>query len=145
MDEILTVLTEQVLPHWPFVMVTAIFAVIGQVMSKSVFTREQAYKKRSAPWYKFWETQNFWWWGRETLPLHPIMSGALLGCIWQNPEGFDPAWGLPASAAYFAGAGVASLFAWAVAKAILKKKGINLELPGISSNPPPPPAEGDDA
>ncbi len=136
MDEILSMLGEYVLPHWPFLVVTGILAVIGQFMSKSVFTRERAYKKRSSPWYKFWDTQNFWWWGRETLPLHPIVTGALLGLGWQNPEG--SAWGILGSSAYFAGAGVLSLFAWAFAKAYLKKKGIDLELPGASSASVPP-------
>lgn len=128
MDDLLSLIIEHVLPHWPFVMLTAIFAVIGQFTSKSVFTRERAYTKLAGPWYKFWNTQSFWWWGRETLVLHPITVGAFLGCIWHNPEGLDPAWGIPASAAYFAGAGVASLFAWSAVKAYLKKKGIDFGL-----------------
>jgi len=135
MDEILSIVTQQILPHWPFVVTTVIFAIIGQVMSKSVFTRERAYKKQ--------KSQPFWWWGRETLPLHSISSGALIGLMWHNPEGADPAWGLAASVGYFAGAGAASLFAWAIARGFLKKKGIDLDqvLPGGTQSMTPPPVE----
>lgn len=129
MEEIFTVIVNQVLPHWPFLMIAMIFTVVGQFTSKSVFTRERAYRKAKDQW--------FWWWGRETLAIHPILSGCLVGLIWQNPEGVDPAWKLVASASYFAGAGVISLFAWAILKGILKKKGIDLDLPGESIAPPP--------
>jgi len=138
MEDLATTFNEYILPHWPFVMVMFIFAVIGQFTSKSVFTRERAYRKSTGPWYKFWERQTFWWWGRETLPVHPIMTGGLLGLIWQNPEGSEPAWSLISSVVYFAGSGVSSLFVWAFLKGYLKQKGIDLELPGVDSLTPPP-------
>lgn len=143
MEEILSLLSSHVLPHWPFVAVTAVFSVVGQVMGKSVFTRERAYRKsKPSSFYKFWESQSFWWWGRETLSLHQIVSGLLLGLIWQNPEGASPAWPLVASCVYFAGAGVSSLFAFSFVRGYLKRKGIDFELPGtpgVPSVPAPPP------
>lgn len=142
MDDLLSVVTTQILPHWPFGVVVVIFAIIGQVMSKSVFTRERAYKKQKASaLYRFWESQSFWWWGRETLPLHSILGSAPIGLIWLNPEGADPAWTVAASVGYFAGAGAVSLVAWALAKGYLKKRGIDLELPGGSPSLTPPPYE----
>ena len=138
MEDIVEIFNSYVLPHWPFVMVMAIFSVIGQFMSKSVFTRERAYKKSTGPWYKFWATQSFWWWGRETLPVHPILSGGLLGLIWYNPEGADPSWPLISSVVYFAGAGVVSLFMWSLLRGYLKQKGIEVDLPGVDSLTPPP-------
>lgn len=140
MDEVVSTVLNQVLPHWPFAMMTVIFAVIGQFTSKSLFTKERAYQKQKASrFYRFWESQSFWWWGRETLPLHPIMSGALLGLLWHNPEGTDPAWGLAAGIGYFAGSGATSLFVWSILRGYLKKRGIDLDLPGgISSLTPPP-------
>lgn len=124
-------LQENLLPHWPFLTTALVFTVIGQFTSKKLFTRERAYQKTENKWH-----QHFWWWGRETLSLHPILTGSLLGLIWQNPESADPSWALAASVGYFAGAGVASLFAWNILKSVLKSKGITLSLPGDSLRPP---------
>jgi len=144
MDDLLSSLSGPLLAHWPFVSVMAILTVVGQVSSKSFFTRDRAYlKQKASAFYKFWEAQWFWWWGRETLALHPIVSGALIGLIWQNPEGADPAWKLIASVVYFAAAGFASLFAWSILRSYLKKKGVELELPGGVSSITPPPLEDD--
>lgn len=141
MDDILSLLTTQVLPHWPFVMVTVILSVVGHVVGRSVFTKERAYKKQQASaFYKFWESQSFWWWGRETLALHSILAGVIIGFFWHNPEGANPAWSHAADIGYFAGAGAISLFAWSIAKGLLKSRGINLTLPGETPSDPPPPA-----
>lgn len=129
---------EMVLSHWPFVAITVIFTVIGQVTSLRLFTKPRAYARRAGKWYLPWENQWFWWWGRETLPLQPIFSGVVLGFLWRNPENADPPWKIAADLAYFAGAGVASLFAWAVIRGYLKKRGIDIDLPGESIRPPAP-------
>ena len=113
--------------HWPFCLIVLIFAVIGQVTSKRLFTKERAYLKA--------RFQPFWWWGRESLPLHPIATGAILGIWWQNPENADPAWGMLQSMTYFAGAGTVSLIGWILAKGWLKRRGIELTLPGDSAPP----------
>tara|TARA_R100000656_G_scaffold104176_1_gene76159 strand:+ start:189006 stop:189467 length:462 start_codon:yes stop_codon:yes gene_type:complete len=137
MEDILAILEQAVgflLPHLPFIGTVLVFTIIGQFTSRRLFTRERAYKKQKSAWYKFWENQWFWWWMRESLPLHPIMSGALLGLVWQDPEGHG--WAPLASMSYFALAGVLSLFSWAVIRGVLKKRGIDLVLPGESVRPP---------
>lgn len=134
MDELLSTFSDQILPHWPFVAVVLIFTIIGQFTSKSVFTRERAYRKDK---YQF-----LWWWGRESLSLHPILSALIVGFLWQNPEDADPAWKPIASYFYFGAAGVVSLCAWSVLKGILKKKGIDIDIfPPPPSVPPGPPKE----
>ena len=115
--------------RWPFWSVALIFAIVGQFTSKHLFTRERAYLKDR------W--QPFWWWGRESLSLHPIAAGALLGQLWPDPEGRH--WTTAASCAYFASAGVVSMFLWMIIKGVAKKKGVELTLPGDTSRPPPPP------
>ncbi len=116
--------------RWPFFAVLAVFTIIGQFTSTRLFTRERAYGR---------EPHWLWYWGRETLPLHPIATGSLLGLFWQDPEGAG--WGWQASVAYFASAGVCSLFAWMLIKGKLKERGIDLKLPGSSV---PPPVQPDD-
>lgn len=135
MEEMWGFFSENVLPHWPFLVVTLVFTVIGQFTSRKVFTRKRAYRDQNGKWFKPWENQWFWWWGRETLALHPILTGAVLGLVWQNPEFADPAWPWAASVGYFAGSGVGSLFAWNLLKSYAKKKGVTLELPGASQRP----------
>jgi len=124
MEDTLRTIQEYILPHWPLLLVGLVFMVIGQFTSRKLFTRDRAYAKHSKK-VVHW----FWWWGRETLSLHPIAAGALLGLLWHNPESADPAWPVMASVAYFAGTGVLSLFAWSLLRGYLKKKGITLKLP----------------
>lgn len=116
-----------VLAHWPFASATLIFMVIGQVMTKNVFTKSAHWTRRPV-----W----FWWWGRKTLPLHPIAAGALLGLLWRNPEvGVDT---LAASMGYFAMAGAASVCTYEILKGLAKERGYDLNLPGVDSSNPPP-------
>lgn len=128
MDEVLNIVGSVFLPHWPFWVVTGILALIGNFTAKHLFTRERAYA--SGPY------KAFWWWGRESLSLHGILAGALLGLAWQDPEGQQ--WGKPImSVMYFAASGMASLFAWTIIKAYAKKRGIDLVLPGDDNSQPP--------
>lgn len=113
--------------RWPFVAVCAVFTIIGQFTSTRLFTRDRAYRVKP-----HW----FWYWMRETLPLHPVVSGALVGLLWSDPEGAG--WGWQASVAYFSGAGVLSLFTWMLIKGKLKDHGMDLTLPGGSQPPKPP-------
>lgn len=122
------------LERWPFWAAVLVFTVIGQFTSKNLFTRERAYAAYAVPWHK-----HLWWWGRESLVLHPLLSGIVLGTIWQDPEGAG--WKLVSSQMYFAAAGAVSLPFWVIVKALAKKSGMDLSLPGASSNPPPPPTE----
>lgn len=122
--------------HWPFWAVALVFAVIGEFTSKSLFTRERAYCAGCS-----WWRREVWYWGRESLPLHPIFAGAALGgLLWADPLGRQ--WSNIASAFYFAAAGGVSLVFWVILKGILKKQGIKVVLPGRSPLPPPPPPRG---
>jgi hypothetical protein len=123
MDETLTFINSYVLPHWPFFSALLFFMIIGQVLVKNVFTKEASLSNKP-----LW----FWWWGRKTLPLHPIILGLLLGLMWTNPEpGIVN--GVPCMA-YFATAGGLSVWVYEFIKGIAKKKGINIDLLGVDSN-----------
>lgn len=123
------------LKFWPLIAVTAVFTIVGQFFSTRVFTKERAYDDygrdrlgRSVKW--------FMWWGRETLPLHPIAAGFALGKKWVDP--FAMGWDSHESQWAFALCGFASLGVWIVLKSRAKKLGIVLELPGETIPPPPP-------
>jgi len=127
MDEI----TSLVFDHWPFWAAVGVFWVIGHFVEKSVFTKARAYEKGRFQW--------FWWWGRESLELHPIIAGVLLGQGWTDPEGRGWSGHWEASA-YFASAGVVSLFGWLIVTKILERMGLktDLKLPGESDPPSKP-------
>ena len=108
-----------VIAHWPFAVVAAMLTIIGRVADR-VFTRDRAYRTPK---------KDFWFWARETLPLHPVVAGALLGLVMPDPEGGT--WGRGLIVLYFTGAGVAGLVGWVYARAHSK----TLSLPG-ESNPP---------
>ena len=127
--------SENIIPHWPFLIATLVFTVVGRFSSRKLFTRKRAYTLSSGKKFQFWKKRGFWWWGRETLSLHPILTGLILGLLWVNPEEADPALGSFASMGYFAGSGVLSLFAWSILTSVAKKKGVVLSLPGESVRP----------
>lgn len=115
-------------PHWPGLTWSFVAMLIGQVMAHRVFTKAGARKRRKSQW--------FWWWMRKTLPLHPVVAGAVLGLVWQNPEHADPVWPLAGSMMYFAGFGGLSVWLYQVIKQAAKEHGIRLTLPGGDSIPP---------
>ena len=124
------IINNQILPHWPFAAWVVISMVIGQVMSKNVFTKTAHYTQKPV-----W----FWWWGRKTLPLHPIAAGLVMGLIWRNPEnGVDT---LVESCAYFALAGALSVWGYETLKGFAKEKGIDIDLPGVDESVPPSPPQ----
>lgn len=110
--------------HWPFPAAMLVLAAIGQVMKGSVWTEQNFLKwRQEKPNRVLWR---FFWWGRATLPVHPVVAGALL-C-------FVP--GIPASpgvetrtalALYFGFAGVMSTWAFALVRAWAKNKGYDLD------------------
>jgi hypothetical protein len=119
------------LDHWPFAVMALIFWVCGHFFARSVFTGKRAQRPGKMQW--------FWWWGRESLELHPILAGALVGLLWVDPEGAD--WGRVESVAYFAGAGASSLFLWVLMSNLLEKMGVDsgaLRMPGESKPPEAP-------
>ena len=123
-----------ILDQWPWFAVAAILMIVGQFASKSVFTRERAYKRRVG--VRGYVVQSIFWWGRESLMLQPIALGALIGLLWSDPVGAG--WDARASMAYFGSAGVAANFGWMIIKARAKAKGIDLSLPGQSKPPDKP-------
>lgn len=127
MEDIGNALNTYLLPHWPFMASIIIFMIVGQVVKNNVFTKTAHFAQRPV-----W----FWWWGRKTLPLQPIVAGMLLGLIWRMPEaGVDS---LPESMAYFAMSGALSVWAYELVKNLAKQRGIDLNLPGVDSSNPPP-------
>lgn len=121
-------INEHMLPHWPFAAVCSVLWVIGHFMERSVFTKARAHAESKMQW--------LWWWGRESMELHPIIAGALVGLVWQDPEGADWSWTM--SMAYFAFAGVCSLFGWKLIAKVLERAGIDpngITMPGESEPP----------
>jgi hypothetical protein len=100
--------------------------VVGQVMKNGIFTKAQAMKQRKSQW--------FWWWMRKTLPLHPVLMGAILGMLWQDPEGAD--WPFIGGVLYFAFFGAISTWLYEVLKSLAKSRGIELNELGRSQPPP---------
>lgn len=109
--------------HWPFLAFAIVAMLVNQVIKSAVFTKVRAHEKRKGQW--------FFWWAYKTLPLHPVVAGAIVGTIWRNPEGADPAWPWIAPIFYFALAGTLSVWLYQIIKGLAKKKGFDLgELPG---------------
>ena len=109
-----------VLAHWPFFIVAAVLAPCGLVADR-VFTRERAYRT---------PVKDFWFWMRETLPIHPVIVGLLIGCAMPDPEGGH--WRRGLIILYFGGAGVGGLAGWIY----LRAKQKSIPLPGASTPPP---------
>lgn len=128
MGDTIKLISDNLLPHWPFAAWLVVSMLLGQVMKTSVFPKD-AYKTRKPLW--------FFWWGRKTLTLHPILAGAALGFIWRNPEPLVT--NLPAGIAYFSLAGALSVWAYEFVKGLAKKRGIDLRLPGVDDSTIPPP------
>jgi hypothetical protein len=140
--DIMGFVNDYVMPHWPFFTWLFIAMLVGQVVKKTVWTKLNAAKYANPKVERsFGQKLHHWffWWGRKTMVLHPVLAGALLGTVWQNPEHADPAWGLPTSMGYFAMAGGLSTWAYEFLRGVAKKKGVNLDIPGLESQRPPPP------
>jgi len=131
MQDFQDILTHMILPHWPFFAWLITAMVIGQVMKTAVWTKERALQK--GRW------QPLFYWAYKTLALHPVLSGALVGVAWREPE--EGMTKLPACIAYFALAGACSVFAYEFLKAFAKKEGVDISLPGESKVPSNPPAK----
>lgn len=114
------------LRHMPFFAMMGVLGVLGVYFSTKLWTKERA--ARPGKWRLFWRV------GRDTQPLHPMLTGALWMLIWGDPMGYH--YGPADSLGYGAFAGALSLFVWVGARVYAKRKwGINLSLPG-SSMPP---------
>lgn len=118
----MTDITALLASHWPGAAWIVVAMMLVQVLKGAVFTKPRAHKKQKSQW--------FWWWGYKMLPLQPVLLGAILGLSWANPEGADPAWPRVASCVYFACFGGLSVWAFEVIKGLLKRRGIDLTIPG---------------
>lgn len=120
-----------VVDHWTFLTVMLVLAMMGQMMKGLVFTKSNIVKyKKSTPWLG-----EALWWLRKTLPMHPVIAGAFLGMLFDLPLSRQlMEAGNPETATrmlYFAGAGLASTWAFALVKAVAKKQDIELDMPEV--------------
>jgi hypothetical protein len=122
MSEIINDTSKMLSAHWPFFAVFFILMVIGQLSKTIVFTRKRAEETHSK-WYG-----HFWWWGRKSLPMHPMITGLLIGVIWTNPNTIIK--DMVSAMFYFAFSGTLSVWGYQIIKGLLKKKSIDLSLPG---------------
>lgn len=119
---------QYLISHWPFIAFSFVMMIVTQVCKSAVFTKKRAHMKGKAQW--------FFWWAYKTLPLHPVVAGFIIGAIWRNPEGADPAWPVIASMFYFAVAGGISVWLYQIIKGVAKKRGYDLSvLPGQTPLP----------
>ena len=125
-----TFLTDSVLPFlpyiWPFLFVTVVLAVAGQVFKRKVWTKDNA--KRNL----------FFAIMRDSYVLHPLGLGWVTGTLWQDPCGDD--WPYMAAIAYFTLAGVTSLVGYWWLDKWLEKRGYDLDEVFETPHSIPPPA-----
>ena len=134
--DLIAQLGEAVGDHWPFVAAMLIFATVGQVLKGTVWTERNFLKWRvDKPNAILWRV---FWWGRKTMPLHPVAVGALCGRFVPGLPASPGVEGATALMLYFAFAGIGSTWAFAFVKAAAKKRGIDLKLPGNGNSAPPP-------
>lgn len=119
------ILNTYVIPHWPLLTVTLALALIGQVLKGSLFSREMAQKNV------------VFWWGRKTLPAHPVFVGMIIGFVPGVPvgPGIDT---LAARVMYFMAAGVLSTWAFSIVKQLAKKRGLELDMVDAKGKTIPP-------
>lgn len=124
MEKAMEFFNAHVLPHWPFIAWAVIAMVVGQVMVKNIFTKKHA-ETLKPKW--------LWYWARKTLPMHPVVTGIVIGFFWRNPEaGVSGA--LPA-AAYFGVSGALSLWLFEFIRRAAAKRGLEINLPGQTKPP----------
>lgn len=111
-------LLELVLSHWPFIVFTLVAAMVVQIFKAAVWTAERAEGKGAKA--------GFFWWMRKTLPLHPVVLGALFGLIPGLPLSQGVEHTMATSAMYYAAAGLTSTWAFSVLRGLAKKRGIDL-------------------
>jgi len=126
---------EDVLAHWPFVMATLILAIVGQVAKTTIFSTDLLKRTHGS------RMGELLWVGRKTLPLHPVVAGMALGFVPGMPVS-PGVLTLAAKVLYFAGAGMASTWAFAILKGVAKEKGYDLNIPTESVAPSAPPGQG---
>lgn len=121
------------LSHWPFIAFAVICVGLAQA-EKGLFLT----KKRIEGGNKL--TASWLWWARKTLPLHPAIWGVIVGLVPGMPAS-EMVTTVAGKCLYFAGAGAASTWLFAIAKGIAKQRGFNLEasmpMPAPTANESP--------
>lgn len=126
------------LSHWPFIVVALVFSTFGQVMKGVVFTRRNIEGAFASAIGGRRIIGHLLWWGRKTMPLHPVMAGGAVSFM----PGMPAAPGIDTQAEltlYFLGAGVCSTWMFSMLKTFAKKQGY--ELPSVATDSLPPPSE----
>jgi hypothetical protein len=104
--------------HWSFVAFSCIVAVLMQVLKATVWS-----PRRTLP-------AGTWsaclWWGRKTLPLHPVLLGCLVGLIPGIPVGGFDSRSVASRVLYYAMAGLMSTWVYNVVKSLAKRKRASL-------------------
>ena len=105
-DKILEILYS----HWSFLAVSILLGLIGEVVKTLVLPKDEL---------KYNKFHTFF---AKTMPLHPVLAGALIGLFLTTllPD-FIMTGGLIASVLYFACAGAASTWAYDSAKKLMPK------------------------
>jgi hypothetical protein len=116
MDTFFDALEKYIIPHWPWITFSAIAAMLGQWFKTNIFTKERALVYSTSRRRFHYVT---FYWGRRSMPLHPMFLGFFLGYFWL-PEGLEPL----ASNFYFAVAGMCSLWFFEAITRVLKAKGV---------------------
>jgi hypothetical protein len=128
-------------PHWPFLAVAFILALVGEVVKTLVFGKDD--RKNLTGWKLLFH---------QTMILHPIIAGALLGLILGSvvPTAIATT-GLIGTVLYFAFAGFASTGLYRMYKELWPvlissmKAAIRTVFKRIGvSTPPPPPSVTED-
>lgn len=103
--------------HWPATCMTTSLFVAGWVSGTVIFTKDRIDHVCARRWCGQCAWSLFFHWGRETLPIHPLVAGSAWGWLWLG--------GVPGASEGLA-AGAASLLLWVYTKARAKQQGLDL-------------------
>lgn len=112
-----SIITEHVLPHWPFLVMAAVLGLLCRTMKKNVWTKENAKKSRIIHWI------------RAFLPLHAPFLGAMIAGVGELLGGFPVSPGIEGIFAvmlYHAGSGWASSYIYVLLRHFAKSRGIDV-------------------
>jgi len=112
--------------HYPLLVFALTAAFVVQVFKSAVWTAKRADGQGTRA--------GFFWWMRKTLPVHPVVAGALFGLVPGLPVSPDVPETVAAHAVYYAGAGILSTWGFAIVKGVAKRKGIDISIPGANGD-----------